>query len=538
MSISHNKVSDRAPNKILDAIFSTTPIGIKLCDSYGKLIKINRACLDLLGISDFKEIKGYDIFNDPNIPGEYLAKLKKGEPVKYETLYSFDLVKDFNLYKTIKTGEINIDVLITPLYLDKQKTISNYLVQVQDISESKKGEKIIKESEEKFRNLFNNMSSGVAIYEAINDGKDFIFKDFNIAGEKIDNIKKEDLIGKHVLKTFPAVKKFGLFKVFQRVWKTGKPEHHPSAFYKDNRIEGWRENYVFKLSTGEIVAVYDDITERMKVLEKLKKSEENLRKLNEDLERKFERRTNDSKGSNSKYRDAYERSDFYKELFAHDISNILQVINSSAEIIQHYFKSAEKSVDLAEILDMIKDQVMKGKKLISNVHKLSDLEEIKLSLYKIDVINFLEQSINLIKKIYREKEINIQIKANDEKYLVYANEFLEDLFENLLINAIRYNDNARVEIIIKFSKIKKDQRTFIRIGFLDNGIGIEDERKEMIFQRGNREHKGTKGMGFGLSLVKKIIEIYNGQIWVEDKVKGDYSKGSNFVLLLPEANNS
>ncbi|TFG15169.1 MAG: PAS domain-containing sensor histidine kinase [Promethearchaeota archaeon] len=535
MSISPNRVTDKAPNEILDAIFSTTPIGIKLCDAHGKLIKINRACLEILGTSDFKEIKDYDIFKDPNIPEEYLAKLKKGEPVKYETLYSFDLVKDLNLYKTSKKGEINIDVSIIPLFLDKPKSISNYLIQVENISERIRSKIRLKESEEKFRELFNNISSGVAIYEVVNGGKDFNFKDLNLAGEKIDNIQKENLIGKSLLKTFPTVKKFGLFKVFQRVWKTGKPEHHPSALYKDNRIEGWRENYVFKLSTGEIVAVYDDITERMTVLEKLKKSEENLRKLNEALEQKVQRRTNGSKGSESRYRNAYERSDFYKELFAHDIGNILQVINSSAEIIQHYFKSSEKSVDLAEILNMIKEQVMKGKKLISNVHKLSDLEEINLSLYKIDVIHFLEQAIILMQKIHRERDMDIKIKASDEKYYVFANEFLEDLFDNLLINAIKYNDNTRNEILIKISKAKKYNRNYIKMEFLDNGIGIEDQRKEIIFQRGNREIKGTKGMGLGLSLVKKIVENYKGQIWVEDKVKGDYSKGSNFVLMLPEA---
>jgi len=51
----------------------------------------------------------------------------------------------------------------------------------------------------------------------------------------------------------------------------------------------------------------------------------------------------------------------------------------------------------------------------------------------------------------------------------------------------------------------------------------------MIFKRGNRELKGSKG----LSLVKKILKNYKGKIWVEDKVKGDYSKGSKFVLLIP-----
>ena len=71
--------------------------------------------------------------------------------------------------------------------------------------------------------------------------------------------------------------------------------------------------------------------------------------------------------------------------------------------------------------------------------------------------------------------------------------------------------------------------------FIDNGIGISDKRKEIIFQEGIESEKGTKGMGFGLSLVKKIIDKYNGKIWIEDRIKGDYTKGSNFVILIPMA---
>ena len=59
-------------------------------------------------------------------------------------------------------------------------------------------------------------------------------------------------------------------------------------------------------------------------------------------------------------------------------------------------------------------------------------------------------------------------------------------------------------------------------------------RKEVIFKSGNRELKGSKGMGLGLSLVDKILQIFNGKIWVEDKVKGDYTQGSNFIIILPE----
>jgi len=120
----------------------------------------------------------------------------------------------------------------------------------------------LKEYKAKFRVLFDNVISGVAIYEAKNDGDDFVFVDFNQAAEEIDNIKKEELIGKSVAEVFPGVKEFGLFEVFRRVYKTGTPEHHPISIYKDERIAGWRENYVYKLSSGQIIAVYDDVSAR------------------------------------------------------------------------------------------------------------------------------------------------------------------------------------------------------------------------------------------------------------------------------------
>jgi PAS domain S-box-containing protein len=117
----------------------------------------------------------------------------------------------------------------------------------------------LKEYQAKFKILFDNVSSGVAIYEAIKDGEDFVFVDFNQAAEEIEHTKKEDLLGKTVTEIFPGVKEFGLFDVFRRVYKTGTPEHHPVSIYKDQRVAGWRENYVFRLPSGRIVAVYDDI---------------------------------------------------------------------------------------------------------------------------------------------------------------------------------------------------------------------------------------------------------------------------------------
>ena len=149
----------------------------------------------------------------------------------------------------------------------------------QRVNELEGKEAEIKASEVKFRELFNYISSGVAIYEAKDNGNDFIFKDLNQAGERIENIKKENLLGKSVLEMFPGIKEFGLFDVFRRVWETGKPEHHPVSLYKDNRITGWKENYVYKLQSGEIVAVYDDITKSKQIEKALHESEERYKSL-------------------------------------------------------------------------------------------------------------------------------------------------------------------------------------------------------------------------------------------------------------------
>ena len=139
-----------------------------------------------------------------------------------------------------------------------------------DVTERKRMETALEESEERYRMMFRSMGDSVAVYEAVDQGNDFVFRDFNEAAERIEKVKSEDVIGRRVLEVFPGVKDLGLFEVFQRVWKTGKPEHLPAGIYKDKRIVGWRENYVYKLPSGELVAVYQDITNRKLLEEELR----------------------------------------------------------------------------------------------------------------------------------------------------------------------------------------------------------------------------------------------------------------------------
>ena len=136
---------------------------------------------------------------------------------------------------------------------------------------------LVKTPCESANKVYDFLDRAVAVYRPVGNGKDFVFTYFNSIAEKIEQINAKDVLGRKVTTVFPGVKKFGLFKVFQRVYKTGKPEHFPVKVYKDSRMMGWRKNFVNKLPTGEIIAIYDDCSERKKAEEMLRESEKKFK---------------------------------------------------------------------------------------------------------------------------------------------------------------------------------------------------------------------------------------------------------------------
>ncbi|MFC2138387.1 PAS domain S-box protein [Bacteroidota bacterium] len=175
-----------------------------------------------------------------------------------------------------------IPVEISPSII-KSKDGKKMMVSIfRDISDRKKAEEDLIISEDRYKALFGSLKLGVAVYEAVDNGEDFIIKNFNKGAEVIDNIVKENVIGKKITEVFKGIKKSGIFKVFQSVYKTGEPEYFPETFYKDDRIEGWRESYIYKLPTNEIVSVYDDITQRKLAETAIIESEESFRAITEN----------------------------------------------------------------------------------------------------------------------------------------------------------------------------------------------------------------------------------------------------------------
>ncbi len=198
------------------------------------------------------------------------AAIEKGGPNINEEEITFAEDGHREILETIKTPMYSIDGRVVGV-----------LGIGRDITDRKAFTKALRESESCYRELFNNIESGVAIYEVIDCGKDFIFKDFNRAGERIDGDRREDLVGKSIFDVRPGIDRFGLVDVFRRVWKTGIPEDFPAKIYEDERLKKWYENFVYRLPTGEIVAVFDDVTERKKADIELRESEEKFRNFTE-----------------------------------------------------------------------------------------------------------------------------------------------------------------------------------------------------------------------------------------------------------------
>ncbi len=491
------KFADDILNSSMDTVFVFNP-------ENGKAIRWNNV---------FKEVSGYS--------NEEIASIKAPDSYYNED----DLKRASEAIKNVlEKGKFKVEISFQTKdgrsipYEYRGTTLKNssgdtLIVSVgRDISERKIAEEKIKDSELKFRDLYEE--APIAYFSI---GTDKSILRVNNAAERLLGYTKDELLKMKIFDLYPDTD-YGLklakelFSQFiagesikdvelQMTHKEGNPIWISLSVKPIFDLEG---------NVIESRSMVLDITERKRAEEALKLSESN-------------------------YREAFDRANFYKDLFGHDMNNILQVVNSSAELISYQLGDSEKSNDIANITEIIKKQVERGSKLVSNVRTLSELEEKKIITRKVQIKEYLNYSIEFVKKAYEERNLRISVEGIDDNYFTKANELLQDVFENVLINGIKYNENSEIDISIKASKQIVDEKDFIKIEFMDNGIGVVDDRKEVIFMSGNRELKGSKGMGLGLSLVSKILQIFKGKIWVEDKIKGDYIKGSNFIIILPGA---
>ncbi len=239
--------------------------------------------------------------------------------------------------------------------------------------------------------------------------------------------------------------------------------------------------------------------------------------------------------TNDTLKAAKNQAELYVDLMGHDINNMNQIAYGYLELaLDKLHKDGKLEKDDQLLISNPIESLKNITNLISNVRKI---QREKSGLYTpeiVDVGKMLEKVKDQYSSIPRG---NVVINyVQEAQCFVIANELLNDVFLNLVGNAIKHS-RGPLTVDLKMSKVVDCDHDYCRIIVQDNGPGIPDNLKTTLFERLNLTETRVRGKGFGLCLIKMLVDDYKGEFWVEDRVIGDYSKGAKFIIMLPAVEN-
>ncbi len=172
-------------------IYESSPIAIEIYDREGRLLDVNRACLEMFGVSGAEVVRGFVLFDDPNLPEGTSEKLRRGESIRYVSSFNFEKVKALGLYPTTRSGTVYLDVEIVPLSRESDSSSIGYLVQIQDITERRLAEEAIRESEERLAKMFRSSPALISI-SSLDENK---FTEVNETFLSVLGFQRDEVIG-------------------------------------------------------------------------------------------------------------------------------------------------------------------------------------------------------------------------------------------------------------------------------------------------------------------------------------------------------
>ena len=502
----------------LDVIVENSSLGIALTQR-GNFIKTNRVFQEFLGYSEHElselMIKDVSFKEDFQISKEYLEKMDGGEIDSFiinkryrrrngSVLWAktnVNAVRDFY-------GKIKYQVaLIEDVTLERERTL--IINMINDLAKSILGKDNIYEiAWEVTQKIANYLDSEDCVIYLVNH-KNNTLEQIASHGSMLDkeSVKENVLqIGKGIV---------------GNVAKTGKAEIVKDTS-KDNRyiIEGKRrfsEISVPIISEGKVIGVIDS-----EHLDKNYYRKEHLRALENiaslvSMQLKSAiniRERKKAEVENLKLLNQLEKNNDELNEYAHIVSHDLKSPLRSIDALVSWIKTDNQgvfNVDTIRNFSLIESTLETMERLISNVleyssagTEINEEQEVDLNL----VIDNLKKTLFIPEHIY----INIlqklpQVKGDITKF--------QQLFQNLLSNAIKFSNKDKGVITIDFI----ENKSFYQFIIKDNGIGIEKQYHDKIFKVFHSLKASKESTGIGLSIVKKIVDLYGGTIWLESELE-------------------
>lgn len=225
------------------------------------------------------------------------------------------------------------------------------------------------------------------------------------------------------------------------------------------------------------------------------------------------------------------QAELYLDLMGHDISNINQTAMGFLELANNKLQETGRlGPEDSELITIPIEKLKNSARLIENLRKI---QKESSGVYKEEIID-VSRVLSDVTKLYSAvpgREIKISFRPACD-CMVKANQLLKDVFANLVDNSIKHSKGP-LNLYISTSAIFSDGKKLCRIAIEDNGPGIPDARKAGILDFSSAIRQRAVGKGLGLYLVKTLVDDFNGKIMVEDRIPGDYTKGSRFIILLP-----
>lgn len=231
--------------------------------------------------------------------------------------------------------------------------------------------------------------------------------------------------------------------------------------------------------------------------------------------------------------EARSEAEFLNDLMSHDITNY-------AMSALYFLRNLEKSRNLSEedrrLLGVVLKDLQGAYELSSSVRDLARVKSSTEEDVEVrELQSMIAEGIEEAKRLYSERKVKVNFDRSSEPRFVRANALIPRIFTNILTNAIKFDPSSEVVVDVEIANEVRQGVAYWKVTISDYGGGIPDEEKEKVFERFHRLDASIPGTGLGLYVVRFIARSIGGDVWAEDRVSGDHTKGTRMVILLPKA---